>query len=296
MIAITRLRNRAPLVAAFLLVVAIAATACSGVSAASSPSHDILPVPDHVLLVVLENKDADRVLGSSDAPYLNSLAAGSANFVNAHAVTHPSQPNYLALFSGDTHGVTDDRCLGAPLDAPSLGGRLLAAGRSFAGYAEDLPAVGFTGCAQDGYVRKHNPWVSFADVPPTASRPLSDLSADYVDLPTVAFVIPNLCHDMHDCDVAIGDTWLRQHIARYAAWALDHNSMLVITFDEAQSIGGDNRIATLLSGAMVRPGTYNESLDHYRMLRTITEMYRLPPLGRSAQVEPITDAWREPVG
>lgn len=278
-----------------LLVLAPAATGCNAVRLASASRNDVLPVPDHVLVVVLENKDADQILGSPHAPYLNSLAASSANFVNARAETHPSQPNYLALFSGDTQGVTDDTCLTAPLDSPSLGGRVLAAGRSFAGYAEDLPGVGFTGCTRAGYARKHNPWVDFADVPPTASRPLTDLPADYVDLPTVAFLIPNLCHDMHDCDVSTGDTWLRQNIARYAAWALNHNSMLVVTFDESESSRGDNHIVTLMSGAMVRPGTYDEPIDHYRLLRTITEMYRMPPLGRSGQVDPLRDCWQEPI-
>jgi phosphatidylinositol-3-phosphatase len=277
-------------------VVALAATGCSGVSSASSANHEVLPVPDHILVVVLENKNAEQILGSPDAPYLNSLAAGSANFVNAHAETHPSQPNYLALFSGDTQGVTDDTCVNSPFSTPSLGGRLLAAGRTFVGYAEELPAVGYTGCVQNGYARKHNPWVNFADIPRTANRPFSDLPTDYVELTNVAFLIPNLCHDMHDCDMSTGDTWLRGNIAGYAAWAVAHNSMLVVTFDESESHGNDNGIVTLLSGAMVRPGMYNEPIDHYRLLRTITEMYQLPPLGRSAQLDPITDSWREPVG
>jgi hypothetical protein len=276
-------------------VVALAAPGCSSASATTGANHDVLPVPDHILVVVLENKNVERILGSPDAPYLNSLAAASANFVNAHAETHPSQPNYLALFSGDTQGVTDDTCLNSPFSTPSLGGRLLAAGLTFVGYGEDLPAVGYTGCAQNGYARKHNPWVNFADVPSSASRPLSDLPTDYVDLPTVALLVPNMCHDMHDCGVFTGDTWLHENIAPYADWAAAHNSMLVVTFDESESHGDANSIVTVLSGAMVRPGTYAEPINHYRLLRTITEMYRLPPLGRSAQIDPITDAWREPV-
>jgi hypothetical protein len=273
----------------------VMAAACSAPAPpVISPVHDVLPVPDHILIVVLENKDVEQVLGNPAAPYLNSLAAGSANFVDALAETHPSQPNYLALFSGDTQGVTDDTCPSSAFTAPSLGGRLLAAGRTFAGYSEGLPAVGFTGCAENGYARKHNPWVDFADVPPEANRPLVDFPADYVDLPNVAFVIPDLCHDMHDCDVATGDTWLRENIARYVEWAATHNSLAIVTFDESESHGGANRIVTLFSGAMVRPGTYDEQIDHYRLLRTITDMYRLRPLGRTARVDPITDVWREP--
>jgi phosphatidylinositol-3-phosphatase len=275
-------------------VVALATVGCGGASGTAAPNHVVLPVPDHILIVVLENKDVEQVLGSPDTPYLNSLAAGSANFINAHAETHPSRPNYLAFFSGDTQGVTDDRCVTGPFSAPSLGGRLLTTGHTFVGYAEDLPVVGYAGCAHGGYVRKHNPWVNFVDVPPVANRPLSDLPTDYVDLPNVAFLIPNLCHDMHDCDVSTGDAWLRENIASYVSWAAVHNSMLVVTFDESGSPGKDQGIFTLLSGAMVRPGTYDEPIDHYRLLRTITDMYRLPPLGRSVHVDPIADAWQEP--
>jgi phosphatidylinositol-3-phosphatase len=291
-----RQRDRVHVVLSMLFVAAFVTAGRGGAGVTIAPDQVVLPVPDHVLIVVLENKDVGQILGSPDAPYLNSLAAGSATFVHAYAETHPSQPNYLALFSGDTQGVTDDSCMTSPFSTPSLGGRLLTTGRTFVGYAEGLPAVGYAGCADADYARKHNPWVNFVDVPPAASRPLSDLPADYVDLPTVAFLIPNMCHDMHDCDVATGDAWLRENIGRYADWALTHNSMLVVTFDESASSGQENGIFTVMSGAMVRPGTYDEPVDHYRLLRTITDMYRLPPLGRSAHAGPITDAWREPVG
>jgi hypothetical protein len=249
-----------------------------------------LPVPDHVVIVVLENKDVDQILSGSDAPYLQSLADRSANFTAAHAETHPSQPNYIALFSGGTQGITDDKCA-QTLSAPSLGGQLIAAGRTFTGYAEDLPEVGFTGCTAGDYARKHSPWVNFADVPASANRPMSDLPADYADLPTLAFVIPNLCHDMHDCDVAAGDRWMRDTMDPYVDWAADHNSLLIVTFDESASSSGDNGIVTLFTGPMVVPGRYRERVDHYRMLRTIEEMYRLDPLGRSARADPITDVW-----
>jgi hypothetical protein len=244
------------------------------------------------MVVVLENKDAADVLGSGAAPFLDRLAATGATFSDAHAETHPSQPNYLALFSGSTQRVTDDSCLGS-LDAPSLGGQLIAAGRSFAGYSEGLPAPGFTGCTQGDYARKHNPWVDFRDVPATANLPLSQMPSDYTRLPTVAFVIPNLCSDMHDCDVTTGDRWLQQHMTDYLAWAHTHRSLLIVTFDEADADPG-NHIATTVDGAGVRPGTYPERIDHYRLLRTIEDMYHLSPLGRAGSATPITSIWAGP--
>ena len=115
-----------------------------------------------------------------------------------HAETHPSQPNYLALFSGDTQGVDDDTC---PLtfSGPNLASELIAAGYTFAGYSEDLPGTGYTGCRAGGYARKHSPWTDFTNLPAGVNQPLSAMPADYDALPTVSFVIPNLCHDMHDC-------------------------------------------------------------------------------------------------
>src|SRR3954469_1569758 len=116
-----------------------------------------LPRPDHVVIVVEENHSYGQVLGPvlqpipvipnlrSTDPYIWSLARHGASFTHARAETHPSQPNYLALFSGSTQGVTSDGSPAAPFTAANLGGELIAAGLSFAGYSESMPAAGFTG-------------------------------------------------------------------------------------------------------------------------------------------------------
>lgn len=115
-----------------------------------------LPPPAHVVVVVMENKAYGQVIGSPQAPYINRLAREGASFTNWHAVTHPSQPNYLAMFSGSTYGVTSDDCPQS-LRGPNLARQLLDAGRTFAGYSEAMPSTGFTGCGAGGYARKHNP-------------------------------------------------------------------------------------------------------------------------------------------
>ncbi|HEY6425469.1 MAG TPA: alkaline phosphatase family protein, partial [Pseudonocardiaceae bacterium] len=217
------------------------------------------------------------------------LAGSGATFTDAHAITHPSQPNYLALFSGDTLGVTSDRC---PLSfsQPNLGRELLDRGHTFTAFSEDLPAAGFPGCTSGGYARKHAPWADFSNLPGSVHQPYSRFGPDYAALPTVAFVVPNLCHDMHDCDVATGDAWLHQNLAGYVDWAHSHNSLLVITWDEADD-SETNQIPTIVLGPMVRPGQYGERVDHYRMLRTTEDMYRLPHAGHSESSTPITDIW-----
>ena len=135
---------------------------------AATPSASAAPVPlprpDHVLVVVMENKDPGEIIGNAAAPYLTGLARAGASFTDAHAETHPSQPNYLALFSGSTQGVTDNGC-DHRLTAPNLGSALLASGRTFAGYSEGLPQAGSTVCTAGRYARKHSPWVNFTDLP-----------------------------------------------------------------------------------------------------------------------------------
>jgi phosphatidylinositol-3-phosphatase len=95
----------------------------------------------------------------------------------SYGVTHPSQPNYLALFSGSTHGVTNNVCRHEFNKADNLEHQLRRAGLSFTGYAESLPKTGFTGCVDGRYQRKHNSWVNFDNLPKHANRALSCFSA-----------------------------------------------------------------------------------------------------------------------
>jgi phosphatidylinositol-3-phosphatase len=264
-----------------------AATAASARTSASARASAAGP-PDHVVIVVAENKAENDVLGA--APYLTGLASTGARFTQSYAVAHPSEPNYLALFAGSTFGLTDDSCPHT-YAADNLAHQLTTAGRTFAGYAESMPADGYTGCSSGRYARKHNPWVNFPDVPATANLTLSRLPADYADLPTVSFVIPDLCGDMHDCPVATGDRWLRDHLSGYATWAQNHRSLLIVTFDEDDDHAG-NHILTVFSGEGVRPGSYGERVDHYRVLRTVESLYGLPCLAAACGVDPITDVWR----
>lgn len=241
------------------------------------------------MIVVFENKGEQQVLGSRNAPYLSSLSASGARFDNSHGVTHPSQPNYLALFSGSTQGVTDDSCPQSLGDRPNLGELLLNAGYTFAGYSEGLPTTGFTGCNDPSgrYARRHNPWVDFANVPASSNQPFTAFPADPSQLPTVSFVVPDLCNDMHNCDVATGDSWAREHLAPYVTWARTHDSLLVVTFDEDDGTR-TNRIPTFLVGPMVKPGAIGQRVNHYNVLRTIEDLYGLAPIGMSQSAAPLT--------
>ncbi len=273
---------------ALLTIMAVAAI-CPGTAAHAAASS--APRPDHVVIVMLENKRYDAVVGDHRTPWITALARHSANMLQFRAETHPSQPNYLALFSGSPQGVTDNNCphdLGAQ---PNLGRQLIDAGFTFTGYAEDLPRAGWRGCADGTYVRRHSPWVNFSNVPAEANQPYTAFPADYRRLPTVSFVIPNLCHDMHDCPKADGDAWLREQFTPYLTWATTHNSLFVLSFDEDNRTGG-NRIATIIAGAGVRPGQYADRLDHYDLLHTLQTMYGLPLTGMAQRRAGLPDIWR----
>jgi len=249
-----------------------------------------IPRYDHVVVAILENQDPGDIIGSSAAPYINDLAAQGAYFSQSFALVHPSQPNYIALFSGSTQGVDDDSCPHDFGDTENLAHQLLGAGFSFAGYSEDLPSVGYTGCASGGYVRKHNPWVDFGNVPAAGNQPWTAFPSDYSQLPTFSFVIPNLCNDMHDCPIATGDAWLHDHLDAYVQWAKTHNSLFVLTWDEDR-FTSVNRIVTIFAGAGVAPGTYATRIDHYSVLRTFEVMYGLDCLGNAASASAITAIW-----
>jgi phosphatidylinositol-3-phosphatase len=235
-----------------------------------------VPMPDHVVVVVMENHSFAEIVDGGQAPFIAHLAERGAMFTNAFAVAHPSQPNYFALFSGSTHGVTDDRF--HTLRAPTLATALRAAGKSFVGYVEH------------GSPRKHNPWESFADAQ-EVERDLGAFPGDFTKLPTVGFVIPNLENDMHDGSIEQGDAWLKRHLGAYAKWCAAHNDLLIVTFDEDNG-HENNHILTIFVGGPVKPGRYQERITHYSVLRTIDAMFGLSPIGHDAEEPPITDVWR----
>lgn len=259
----------------------------------SAPSSSLpsMPALAHVVIVVLENHRPDQVLHRASAPFLDSLARSGLTLTGMHGVAHPSQPNYVALFSGSTHGIRSDRCP-VTLSGPNLASALRARGDSFVGYSEGLPAVGYRGCASGSYVRKHNPWADFTDLPASVNQPLSAFPSNFENLPTVAFVIPDLSHDMHDGSVGQADAWLAAHLGRYAAWAGRHDSLLIITWDENDGSPG-NAVATVVSGARIMPGTDGQRATHLSLLRTLVDAYGLAQLGDTARTAPITGTWQQ---
>jgi phospholipase C len=264
---------------------------CLSLSAAVSPAG--MPQFKHIVVVIFENHAYSQVIGSASAPYFNLLAKAGANFTRFAAIAHPSQPNYLAMFSGSTQGMTNDACP-RTFGAPNLASGLIAAGKTFAGYVDALPAAGPKVCTSGNYARKHVPWVDFTNVPAPVTRPFTAFpqgaSANFAALPDVSYVIPDLCHDMHNCPVATGDSWLSAHMSAYATWAKANDSLLIVTFDENSGAAG-NIIPTIFAGYHVTPGNYSEHVNHYSVLRAIEAEYGLPFDGAAASAAAITGVW-----
>jgi acid phosphatase len=272
-----------------------AVTAVAGSPSSTGPSGRWRPA--HIVVVIEENKAASQVLASPDAPYIDQLSRDGATLGQSYAVAHPSEPNYLALFSGSTHGLSDDSCPphGAPYADANLATALTATGASFVSYSESLPAPGSLACSAGPYARKHNPVTDFSNVPTSANRPFTAFPQDYSHLPTVAFVVPNLDHDMHDGTIAQGDGWLRDNLGAYVRWAPSHDSLLVLTWDEDDSSAG-NHIATVIAGAHVRAGRYDERVDHYGVLATISRLVGAQPPGQAATAVAVRDIWTSATG
>ncbi|MGH7242555.1 MAG: alkaline phosphatase family protein [Phycisphaerales bacterium] len=250
--------------------------------------------PDHIVIVIEENHGLSQVIGYPGAPFINDLAAHGALFTDFYGLTHPSQPNYLHLYCGSSMGVLNDNIpAGSPFNTPNLGASLLAAGRTFASYSEDLPYAGFNSATFSAYARKHNPaanWQSptpgLYQLPLALNKPFADFPVDFTQLPTVSIVVPNLNNDMHDGTVEQGDAWLSQKLGLYAQWALANNSLLVVTWDE-DGFTQRNQIPTILYGANIRSGEYHSTYTLHNLLRTIVDLYNAERPGSAQLVSPL---------
>lgn len=293
MIASSRTRTRSTVrLLACALGVAMAAAAPWTGAAGTEHGAGHVPTPDHVVVAVMENHAYGQIIGSPSAPYINSWGSHGAVLTSSYAIAHPSQPNYFALFSGATQGITDDSCyIPGFRSTANLASELTAVGKTWASYSESLPSQGSATCGSGRYARTHNPWFGFGNVPRSSAKTFAQFPTVYARLPTVSFVIPNLCSDMHDCPVSTGDTWLETHLGAYAAWAKTHNSLLIVTFDEGNK-HSKNKIATVLYGQPVAAGSRSATrYDHYDVLRTIEDMYGTSHAGHAATASDITGIW-----
>jgi hypothetical protein len=253
----------------------------------------------YIYLIVDENQPYSNIVNNPAAPYLNSLINKYALATNYYAVAHPSLPNYLALTSGSTDGITTDcnpPSAGCIVNVPNIANEIQASGRTWKEYAESMPSNCYAYNAGE-YATKHNPFVYYSNIINNASLcnsqvvPFSDLINNLSSIKTTvnyAFITPNLCNDMHDCSVATGDAWL----AKYVPIILNSKafttkpSLLFITWDEGYAT--TNHVATILAGSAVKNGYKSGNLySHYSLLHTIEYLWHLPALTTNDSQAPI---------
>jgi acid phosphatase len=246
-----------------------------------------------VFLIVLENRAYEQIVGNPDAAYLNQLADRYALAEQFRAAAHPSLPNYLALVSGHTYGIRSD-CTSCFVDDRSLADEIEAHGRTWKSYQEDLPSPCFLGSQADNYVLHHNPFLYFITIRDNPVRcrnvvPLEQLRLDLADgsAPDLAWITPNVRHDMHDGSVAEADQWLSGLVPRILespAW--QQSGLLLIVWDEAS--GGSlsdpdgGHVPALFISPDLPPGTRSSApASPYNLLRTIEQAWGLAYLGHS---------------
>ena len=241
-----------------------------------------MPDPTHVFVIVLENRSYSQVVGSG---YIGQLAQQFGVAGNYHGVSHPSLPNYLALTSGSTHGITDDGWHQLP--AGGIGAQLTDAGVEWRAYMEGMT----DGCFHSPYpyALKHNPFPYYGGTCPTEVVPFSDFAKEMSgNVPRFVWITPNLCNDGHDCSNSVVNSWLAETVPLIlATHAWQDGGVLFITWDE-----GEDSANTVLTLVIRRDPLIHRSdvaYDHYSLLASIEDLLGLPRLGAASHATPMND-------
>ncbi len=258
-----------------------------------------VPHFDHVYVIVMENKEYGSIVGNTDAPYINSLIDQYGLATNYTAIVHPSQPNYLALWSGSIYNVFDNET--HHLDGKTIADQLDAAGKSWKVYEQNYPISSDTPSCYMGetasggpdgpgvYAGKHNPELSFIDPQQDAQlcrEHITNLSHFMADSADFSFIVPNLCYDMHNCSISTGDSWLKDwvthSILQTQGWK-QTDSAIFITWDEGTSSeSGGGHIPTIVISRHTPQGfKSDQAANHFTLLRTIQESFGLGCLKES---------------
>jgi len=254
-----------------------------------------IPRAGHVFIVTEENTSYASVIGSSSMPYLNGLAQQYGLATQYYANTHPSIGNYFMLGTGQI--ITNNDSYSTIVTVDNVVRRLLAAGKTWKSYAEDLPSVGYTGGDVGNYARKHNTFALLSDVVnDTVQRkhlvPFTQFASDLANgtLPDYVNIVPNLCNDAHDCSLATADNWLRTNIAPLlASAAFQQDGLLIITFDESSgdNTHGGGRVAWLVVSPKAKRGYQSTTLyQHQSTLRLTLEALGINALPGAAATAP----------
>ncbi|KAK7987412.1 hypothetical protein PG989_007727 [Apiospora arundinis] len=251
---------------------------------------------DRFVVIWLENTDYDMAYGDEN---LNWLAKKGITLSGYHAVTHPSEPNYISAIGGDYFGMQNDNFNQIAQNVSTVIDLLEDKGISWAEYQEDMPFSGFSGKqwvnqqnGKNDYVRKHNPAVIYNSAAGQIDRlaSMKNLSMFYTDLqndalPQWMFITPNMTSDAHDSDIQTAGTWTRNFLEPLLEdKKFMKNTLVLVTFDENETYSIQNRVMGILLGDAVpaeQVGTTDSNFyNHYSEIATVEANWDLHTLGR----------------
>jgi acid phosphatase len=263
---------------------------------AAARAQATVPSFSHVYIIVMENHEFSDIIGNPNAPYINQLAQQYALGTAYTAITHPSLPNYMTLTGGETVFTND--CEACTVSASNIADQIETAGRNWKAYMEDMPAP----CSTNDsglYTTHHNPFIHYDDIVTNASRcqahvvPLSQFATDVSahTVPDYVWITPDLCSDMHDCSVAMGDAWLASMVPTILATPDFNSSVLFLVWDEGTSdTGGGGQVPMLVISPLALPGFQSTVAEnHFSLLRTIQDAWGLGTLGQTATATAMTE-------
>ena len=298
---------------AAVLSAALVALVGGPVSASDSGSRSDLKNFQHVFVIMMENTAYKGLIGNPNAPWINFAANNYGLATDYHGVSHPSQPNYIAATSGALNGVFNDNDI--TINVPNIVDQIESSGRTWKGYMQSLSLCTTKldhVCGDQLYERKHNPFVSYKDVQTNPARmanvvDFSQFAADLAggQVPDYSWISPDQCHDMHGrstagaCNfgnvqglISTGDRFLSDTVSAItssSAWT--GNSAIFITWDETDFPfvdvsgccdavpGGGHVVTIVISHSDHAARTSSVAYNHYSMLRTIQDGWRLGCLG-----------------
>ena len=246
-----------------------------------------LPNFGHVFVIVMENQEYSSIIGNTTAPYINGLAATYGLSTNYTAPTHPSQPNYFAMWAGATL-VTDNNNHDFT-SGTTLADQIEASGRSWHVAAQNVPLGCYTGATASGgpdgtgtYARKHEPAISWTSVSGNPSRCANITDFAHFD-PTLGnfwFIVPNMCNSMHDCSIATGDSFLQNFVPSILNSSAMSNGVIYLTWDEGSTnTGGGGKVVTIVISPLGRQAFQSATAHtHYSLLHTIEKAWGMPCL------------------
>ncbi|MGZ5368275.1 MAG: alkaline phosphatase family protein [Aeromicrobium sp.] len=255
-----------------------------------------------LLVFVVENHSFDQM--RSGMPYTYALATEFGHATDFTAIRHPSLPNYIAMASGSTQGITDDKePSGHKLSGPSVFGQAIAAGRTAGAYADGMTTNCATTGGGDRYAPRHNPWTYFADEREDCLKydlPFTEFDQDVVDgdLPDIAFAIPNNCNNAHDedCPLEVADEWFRVQMDKvFAGPDWQSGKLAVVLTADEDDRESDNKVLTVVIHPSQKGNVVTNPLTHYSLSRLFSEITHTTPLANAQTAPSMAEAFGLPI-